>query len=107
MPSSRTLVASFPTSLFPKYVLCVHYVTVSKSVHALSPPHPLTTKDGFIDISEAPGFGVTLYRKNLHRPYDRPGLFDCVSSDAAAEESAANAKKNIERPLPEHAHMPF
>jgi L-rhamnonate dehydratase len=36
-------------------------------------------KDGFIDISEKPGFGVTLIRDNLSRPYPR-----------SAAESAAN-----------------
>jgi len=37
-------------------------------------------KDGFIDLPDRPGFGVTLTRDNLHRPYPR-----------SAAQSAANA----------------
>lgn len=40
-------------------------------------------KDGFIDLPEKPGFGVTLDETKLHRP--------CARSD---EESAVQAKKN-------------
>lgn len=61
----------------------------------LFPDEPLP-KDGFIDLPEKPGFGVTLNRANLTRPYAR--------SDEA---SAANAKRNIERKAPERPHMPF
>ena len=53
-------------------------------------------KDGFIDLPERPGFGVTLVRDNLVRPYPR-----------TAEESAAQAAVNHERPPPTKAHMPL
>ena len=53
-------------------------------------------KDGFIDLPDRPGFGVTLVRDNLHRPYPRTD-----------EESKRQAKLNIECPNPEKAFMPF
>jgi len=61
----------------------------------LFPDEPLP-KDGFIDLPDRAGFGVTLNKKNLHRPYDR-----------SAADSAANVKKNLERPIPQVPHMPF
>ena len=51
---------------------------------------------GFIDLPDRPGFGVTLNRENLVRPYPR-----------TAEESAKQARANIERPAPKVARMPF
>ena len=53
-------------------------------------------KDGFIDLPDRPGFGVTLVRDNLVRPYPR-----------SADDSAAQAKVNHERPPPTKAHMPL
>lgn len=41
-------------------------------------------KDGFIDLPDRPGFGVTLVRDNLHRPYER---------SAAASEAQASANR--------------
>lgn len=49
-------------------------------------------KDGFIDLPDRPGFGVTLVRDSLRRPYER--------SDA---ESAANAAATRQ---PEPIHEP-
>eukprot|EP00908_Phaeocystis_cordata_P000332 Transcript_10354.p2 GENE.Transcript_10354~~Transcript_10354.p2 ORF type:complete len:332 (-),score=88.68 Transcript_10354:106-1101(-) len=51
---------------------------------------------GFIDLPDRPGFGVTLNRENLVRPYPR-----------TAEESAKQARANVERPAPKVARMPF
>lgn len=53
-------------------------------------------KDGFIDLPDRPGFGVTLNRDSLRRPYAR-----------SEQESMAQAEKNINRKIPEKAHMPF
>lgn len=53
-------------------------------------------KDGFIDLPDRPGFGVTLNRDSLRRPYAR-----------SEQESKAQAEKNINRKIPEKAHMPF
>lgn len=53
-------------------------------------------KDGFIDLPDRPGFGVTLNRENLHRPYSR--------SDT---ESANQADRNINRTKSTRAVMPF
>lgn len=53
-------------------------------------------KDGFIDLPDKPGFGVTLNRESLHRPYSR--------SDA---ESKVQADSNINRKLPNKPVMPF
>lgn len=61
----------------------------------LFPDEPLP-KDGWIDLPDRPGFGVTLKRDGLRRPYNR-----------SVEESAANYKANAERPLPTKPHMPF
>jgi len=61
----------------------------------LFPDEPLP-KDGFIDLPDRPGFGVTLNRDKIHRPYVR-----------SEEESAKNAVKNSKRPRTETPHMPF
>jgi len=53
-------------------------------------------KDGFIDLPDKPGFGVTLNRENLVRPYPR-----------SAEESAKQAQATIDRPVPKVAKMPL
>jgi len=51
-------------------------------------------KDGFLDLPDRPGFGVTLNRENLHRPYER-----------SPSESAMQAKANKERAMPQQAKM--
>lgn len=61
----------------------------------LFPDEPLP-KDGFIDLPDRPGFGVTLKREGLVRSYPR--------SDA---ESAANAVKNHRVDSSGTAKMPF
>jgi L-rhamnonate dehydratase len=61
----------------------------------LFPDEPLP-KDGFIDLPDRPGFGVTLKRDNLKRPYPR-----------SAEEVQRQFKINAELPMPTKAHMPF
>ena len=61
----------------------------------LFPDEPLP-KDGFIDLPDKPGFGVTLDRKNMKRPYER-----------SAEQVQAQYKINAELPMPTTAHMPF
>lgn len=62
----------------------------------LFPDEPLP-KDGFIDIDDKPGFGVTLNKDmSFKRPYER-----------SPEESAHQAKKNINRQMPDKAKMPF
>ena len=54
----------------------------------LFPDEPLP-KDGFIDLPDRPGFGVTLRRDNLHRPYPR-----------SEEQSAAQARANRSKARP-------
>ena len=61
----------------------------------LFPDEPLPA-DGFIDLPDRPGFGVTLCKKTLSRPYDR-----------TADESKKNADRNKEYKGPKTAHMPF
>ena len=61
----------------------------------LFPDEPLP-KDGFIDLPDRPGFGVTLKRDGLKRPYAR-----------SEEDSKRQALLNINRAKPEKAHMPF
>ena len=53
-------------------------------------------KDGFIDLPDRPGFGMTLKKDNLERPYARPEA-----------QSQIQAKRNKEYPMPENPHMPF
>lgn len=62
---------------------------------ALFDDEPLP-KDGFIDLPDRPGFGVTLNKTGLRRPYKR---------DAAI--SAKQYKANANPPRPTKAHMPF
>merc|ERR1712110_1028552 len=50
-------------------------------------------KDGFIDLPDRPGFGVTLVKDSLGRPHTR--------TDA---ESAANYHRNTHKPRPTKAH---
>ena len=52
--------------------------------------------NGFIDLPDRPGFGVTLVRDNLRRPYER-----------TVEESKGNADINRNYKGPTKAHMPF
>jgi len=61
----------------------------------LFPDEPLP-KDGFIDLPDRPGFGMTIKRDGLRRCYAR-----------TEEQHAANYVKNAERPLPTVAQMPF
>ena len=65
-------------------------------VRGLEGEHPNPHQDGFIDLPDRPGFGVTLNRDGLVRPYPR-----------TAEESAQQAQANIDRPVPSVARMPF
>eukprot|EP00940_MAST-03C_sp_MAST-3C-sp2_P001903 g1903.t1 len=62
---------------------------------SLFPDEPLP-KDGFIDLPDRPGFGVTLNKEGLRRPYVRP-------PELSAKQYAANANP----PRPTKAHMPF
>ena len=61
----------------------------------LFPDEPLP-KNGWIDLPDRAGFGVTLCRKGLVRSQERP-----------IEHSQMQAKKNINRAQPTKAHMPF
>eukprot|EP00043_Microstomoeca_roanoka_P010097 m.96213 g.96213 ORF g.96213 m.96213 type:complete len:109 (+) comp14785_c1_seq1:1029-1355(+) len=61
----------------------------------LFPDEPLP-KDGFVDLEDKPGFGVTLDRSRLRRPYTR-----------TAEEVKANYVRNAERAMPTVAKLPF
>ncbi|KAK0042265.1 L-rhamnonate dehydratase [Biomphalaria pfeifferi] len=61
----------------------------------LFPDEPLP-KDGFIDLPDKPGFGVTLNKENLTRPYPR--------SD---EESRRQALQNLKQPPLKKASFPF
>eukprot|EP01147_Barroeca_monosierra_P006024 gene6023-7353_t len=62
---------------------------------ALFDDEPLP-KDGFIQLPDRPGFGVTLNRAKLIRPYVR-------SNDAVK----ANYARNIDRPISSTAKLPF
>ncbi|KAL3852409.1 hypothetical protein ACJMK2_016058 [Sinanodonta woodiana] len=53
-------------------------------------------KDGFIDLPDRPGFGVTLNKDTLRRPYQR-----------SEQESVLQAQRNIEYRGPTKASMPF
>ena len=53
-------------------------------------------KNGFIDLPDRPGFGVTLCRDKLRRPYER-----------SEKQSKEQADKNINRQMPDKACMPF
>ncbi|CAH1800537.1 unnamed protein product [Owenia fusiformis] len=61
----------------------------------LFPDEPLP-KDGFIDLPDRPGFGVTLNRETLERPYER-----------SSDHSKMQADLNINRPIPERPVMPI
>ena len=61
----------------------------------LFPDEPLPA-NGFMDLPDKPGFGVTLCRDTLRRPYNR-----------TAEQSKAQADKNKNRLRPTKAFMPF
>ena len=68
---------------------------ISPYFGGLFPDEPLPAK-GFIDLPNRPGFGVTLNRDNLHRPYPRD-----------EKHSVMQATKNISRMLPVEAIMPI
>ncbi len=68
---------------------------ISPYFGGIFPDEPLP-KDGFIDLPARPGFGVTLCKDGLVRPYTR--------SD---DQSAQQAKRNINRTIPDKAHFPF
>merc|ERR1711998_135930 len=61
----------------------------------LFPDEPLP-KDGFIDLPDKPGFGVTLNREGLRRAHAR--------DEAASKE---NYEKNMHKPATTKAWMPF
>ncbi|XP_041354402.1 L-rhamnonate dehydratase-like [Gigantopelta aegis] len=61
----------------------------------LFPDEPLPT-NGFIDLPEKPGFGITLCKDKLSRPYSR-----------SEEESKKQAKANIERKVTGIATFPL
>lgn len=61
----------------------------------LFPDEPLP-KDGFIDLPDRPGFGVTLKKEGLKRPYAR-----------TAQESLQQSLANKNKPLPLKSKFPF
>jgi L-rhamnonate dehydratase len=61
----------------------------------LFPDEPLP-KNGWIDLPDKPGFGVTLNHDGLHRPHGRP-----------KEQVTKQSQANRNRALPETAIMPF
>ncbi|CAG5118155.1 unnamed protein product [Candidula unifasciata] len=61
----------------------------------LFPDEPLP-ENGFIDLPDRPGFGVTLKKDNLSRPYAR-----------SEEDSKRQAEANINRALPTKPVFPF
>jgi len=61
----------------------------------LFPDEPLPS-GGFIDLPDKPGFGVTLDKTTLKRPYPR-----------ALSHSAVHYKANTNPPRPTKAHLPF
>lgn len=78
------------------------FIDVSPKADTISPyfgglflDEPLPA-DGFIDLPDRPGFGVTLCRDTLRRPYQR-----------TEEQSQEQADRNIKKAVVEKAHMPF
>lgn len=78
------------------------FIDVSPQADTISPyfgglflDEPLPA-DGFIDLPDRPGFGVTLCRDTLRRPYQR-----------TEEQSQEQADRNIKKAVVEKAHMPF
>ncbi|CAG2195588.1 unnamed protein product [Mytilus edulis] len=69
--------------------------TISPYFGGLFLDEPLPA-DGFIDLPDRPGFGVTLCRDTLRRPYQR-----------TEEQSQEQADRNIKKAVVEKAHMPF
>jgi len=61
----------------------------------LFPDEPLP-KDGFIDLPDRPGFGITLNREKISRPYER-----------SEEEHGKNFEANVTRPATKVPKMPF
>lgn len=61
----------------------------------LFPDEPLPS-DGFMDLPDKPGFGVTLCKDSLKRPYER-----------SSEDSKRNADINKNYKGPSKPHMPF
>jgi len=58
--------------------------TITPYFGGLFPDEPLP-KDGFIDLPDRPGFGVTLCKDNLHRPYARPASASAANFGATAK----------------------
>ena len=50
-------------------------------------------RGGFIDLPDRPGFGVTLVRDNLHRPYARSDAESAHNAAATREPEAASAPR--------------
>ena len=63
----------------------------------LFPDEPMP-KDGYIDLPDKPGFGVTLNREGLKRPHAR----DAATVKANYDANVAEANKPSPPP-----HMPF
>ena len=78
------------------------YINLSPKADAIVPyfgglfPDEPLPKAGFIDLPDRPGFGVTLKRDGLRRPYPR-----------TEAESQRQAAANSNRALPNRAVMPF
>ena len=75
-----------------QYAFCncplAEFINLSPNSDVISPyfgglftDEPLP-KDGFIDLPDRPGFGVTLIRDNLHRPYERSLLASMANAAA-------------------------
>ncbi|GFO05302.1 L-rhamnonate dehydratase [Plakobranchus ocellatus] len=78
------------------------YINMSHSADKLVPyfgglfPDEPLPKNGFIDLPDKPGFGVTLDKSKLTRPYTRD-----------EEESRVQAAANASRKMPEKPKFPF
>ncbi|ESO83459.1 hypothetical protein LOTGIDRAFT_133359 [Lottia gigantea] len=78
------------------------YINLSPNADAIVPyfgglfPDEPLPKDGYIDLLDTPGFGVTLSRDKLHRPYSR-----------SEEESKKQAELNKNNAVTSEAKMPF
>ena len=97
--SAAFVVVVHPPSISGRYAFkncpVAEYINLSHKADTIVPyfgglfsDEPLPS-GGFIDLPERPGFGVTLVKEGLVRPYPR-----------SPEHSAAQAKANIEYPPP-------
>ncbi|RUS92199.1 hypothetical protein EGW08_000052 [Elysia chlorotica] len=87
---------AFPNCPLAEYINMSHSADkIVPYFGGLFPDEPLP-RNGFIDLPDRPGFGVTLDKTKLTRPYKRSDV-----------ESQIQAAANANRKLPDKPHFPF